>query len=155
MHTLLQFLTVTAFSCCLLFATPTSGIAQESHDMHHCEEDGTCALNFVDEAEEVPFGTYSYRHQYLHGLGVIDRLLNATKKSCCDGGMGGECRATELSPDGRHFKHGSRWCPLAPGQVIHTNIGLPNDVQAVVCAPNSSVDICPETTYCVAASLSG
>jgi hypothetical protein len=159
MHALVKLFLVMALGGTLIVAQPMAATAERTHANHACTPGEPCLsprpVATTDEPTGVPFGTYSYLHDYLHSLGVINRLLQATNKSCCDGGHGGECRATELSPDNRSFKHGDRWCPLAPNQKIYTNIGLPNDVQAVVCAPYAPPDTCPITSYCVGATFSG
>jgi hypothetical protein len=104
---------------------------------------------------DVPFGTYGYLHHYLHSYGTIEDLLNKANKNCCDGGEGGECRATELSFDGRFFLYGNQWCPLSVWNVILYNVDMPHDVQAVVCAPASALDVCPTASYCVAGRVTG
>lgn len=152
-------LTAVGFTASATFTHIATAEEHHAHHDHSCEPGAECLSSIPVEAapqdENVPFGTYSYRHGYLHSLGVIDRLLKLTKKSCCDGGEGGECRATELSIDNRYFKHGDMWCPLTTGQQINTNVGLPHDVQAVVCASFSSPDVCPASSYCVGATFSG
>ncbi len=109
----------------------------------------------VCAADEIPFGTYGYRHHEMHALGVIDDLLKKSKKSCCDSGLGGECRVTELSLDGKFYKYGNLWCPISSTTDIRLDVSLPLDVQAIVCARASNLNTCPSVTYCAAARLSG
>lgn len=97
------------------------------------------------------FGYYGYRHEELHKMGVIDKLIEQSNKSCCDGGKGGECRVTDLrygGPTGREAYLDGQWCQITPGVKIFTNIELPDGAFAVVCAAKSNGS-CP-SNYCAA-----
>lgn len=96
-------------------------------------------------------GDYGFQHDKLHKQGVIQNLIKRSGENCCDGGDGGECRVTRIHLTGVGAKAilNGKWCPVTVR--IRTDIGLPMDVFAVVCAskeddPNTG---CP-TTYCAA-----
>jgi hypothetical protein len=102
----------------------------------------------------VEFGDYGYRHFELHKSGTIDELLERTGKTCCDGGMGGECRVTQIrfGSLGKWEAYlDGRWCPV--DAEIRYDVQLPSDVTAIVCAARSALDKsdqgCP-STYCAA-----
>lgn len=118
----------------------------------------------ADEPGKQPaFGTYGYLHGLLHHHGVIAELLRRTGLTCCDGGMGGECRGTLIrraaatSQAGQsvqyEFLHGQTWCPVT-SQVwfdIHfPDAVLQADINAVVCARRTAPHVCPTTTFCSA-----
>ena len=78
-----------------------------------------------------------------------------TGKSCCDGGMGGECRATRIYPS----PNGSGWVAEIDGNLcpvtvpIYYDVSLPREIEAMVCAgKTTSPGVCP-ATYCAAGSL--
>lgn len=82
-------------------------------------------------ADEAPFGTYGYRHQEMHDLGVIQDLITRSGQNCCDGGMGGECRVTQISTDGKFYRYNEQWCPLSTTTDIRTDVRLPAGVGAM------------------------
>jgi hypothetical protein len=94
------------------------------------------------------YGLYGYRHSDLHEFGTIQELMSRTGKSCCDGGVGGECRVTTIKMENGagFFLHGDIWCPLNPS-TSYAFVKMPLDAPAVVCASKTSPDVCP-TTYC-------
>lgn len=129
--------------CTALFfsVSPTAGLTQEhSHS-------------------EVPYGTYGYKHSLLHQFGIIEKLLQRTQKSCCDGGVGGECRGTVIRSNVEQktweFKHGNIWCPVSSEIIL--DIDFPSElttegIHAVVCAGKTAPNVCPSRTYCSARS---
>jgi len=113
--------------------------------------------------EEPLFGTYGYKHGLLHEHGVIPDLLNKTGLNCCDGGMGGECRATRLRSMAHEsgnmtrmqweFLHHETWCPVNTEvrfDVIFPYDVISQDITAVVCARKAAPGTCPPTTFCAA-----
>lgn len=128
----------------LLALAPLSGVAEEAQ-------------------MSKPFGTYGYLHQELHKHGIIGELLEKTDLTCCDGGMGGECRGTllrstqytnEYGQEIRwEFLHHQTWCPVY--SEVRFDITFPEDllqqgINGVVCASNTPPDTCPSTTFCSA-----
>ena len=104
----------------------------------------------------VPFGHYGYQHCTLHKFGAIAELMERTGGNCCDGGEGGECRATviEWTENGPWANLDGMYCPVTV-QKIHYDVSLPGKIFAVVCA-GPTVDMfgnrtCP-ATYCAAAA---
>ena len=103
----------------------------------------------------VPFGTYGHQHMLLHELSVVQQLMAITGRSCCDSDTGGECRVTKLSIYRTFFQYGELWCPMNPNYPIHYDVSLQDDVDTVVCVPQSALDSCPNTTWGVATKTLG
>lgn len=116
----------------------------------------TAPAAFAEDAiEQAPgFGTYGYRHTELHQYGIIDRLIELNGHNCCDGGMGGECRVTEIRHESSqaYFLHDGVWCPIHMNVPIYL-LNMPSRASAVVCASkgmyiNSFGKVCPTAVYC-------
>jgi hypothetical protein len=124
--------------------------AQEHHMNMTVADSGVLDCTDTD----VDFGFYSYRHCTLHKSGTIDELLNLTHKNCCDGGTGGECRATSIhwNATGPVAFIDGMWCPVDAAMIRQDLTTMPADVEAVVCAAkttSSGAHSCP-STYCAA-----
>jgi hypothetical protein len=154
---LFAMLLCTAVSAQAQSPSSTAGMSDRPMSSMHT---GDPPMNMSTMPDDAPFGYYGYKHRELHRFGSIDRLMAVTGKNCCDGIDGGECRATRL-----HFEMG-KWYAELDGQrcavtgAIHYDVPLPNDVEAIVCAPRVALDpvtgrayYCPAPTYCVAGTI--
>lgn len=147
-----MFLRIIALA--LLLSAPIGVVAQHHENNHMQCAAGACAMPI--NSTELEFGTYGYEHGFLHEQGVIPELIERSGKNCCDGGIGGECRATLLrnTGGGWEFKHGQNWCAL--GDVyVHFDIDFGDMVRrrgitAVVCASEYVENGCPSSSYCAA-----
>ncbi len=122
----------------------------------------TLLMLFCPVAAEEPsvpsesrLGYYGHQHQKLHEHGVVRELMRRMGKNCCDGGLGGECRVTQIwqNPNGKWMALlDGMHCPVSVEPI--TDIPLPSGVFAVVCAakiPQNATRACP-ATYCAAAA---
>ncbi len=112
-------------------------------------------------AQEVPvpekpgLGYYGHGHDTLHAHGVIKELLRRTGSNCCDSGVGGECRVTQMwqNPENKKWMAllDGMQCPVSVEPI--TDIPFPSGVFAVVCASKTDPDpkkrVCPKT-HCAA-----
>lgn len=132
--------TLSALLAAIFFALSGAAIAQQSD---------------IEEIwPDAEFGTYGYLHQLLHHHGAVQEIIDLAGHNCCDGGAGGECRATQIwrqSPIS-YFKYLDYWCPI--DVPIHTMTTLPTEVTAIVCAgkvlfpqagPDGVMQMCPGT----------
>ncbi|MEL6803917.1 MAG: hypothetical protein AAFO91_09075 [Bacteroidota bacterium] len=111
-----------------------------------------------DTSSEI--GEWGYRYQELHEHGIVDELIERERArtsnntlSCCEGAHSGECRVTVIDPNNGSpmYKIGDRWCPLRGH--VRTDIPLPGDITAVVCASAYiGYSGCP-TVYCATANF--
>lgn len=106
----------------------------------------------ANSSPEASLGDYGFRHSELHASGIIKQLLEIFNSGCCDGGTGGECRVTQVRPDGNGRLEAlldGNWCPLSVNPT--QGISLPESIPAVVCAARGArgAQFCP-ATYCAA-----
>lgn len=152
------------FFAILLFLLLSNSVQAQVHPEHMTSvPSAERGLDCTDP--DVPFGYYGFYHCSLHKSGTIPALLKKTGEQCCDGGLGGECRGTEIKRvNGADMALiDGMWCPLG-NTPVHKDIPFPMNTKAfaVVCAsapynsqydPYAGIRIeCPAIVYCAAAA---